>query len=219
MVNDGKCFEMQTMTEKTLNHNSAELLSAMVDGELNAPVALESFQPGTLHAQWNVYQTIGDVLRAPGAATSATSAQTFGADPAFVQRLSLKLRDEKIGQPALLPAGPVVAPVAKPNAAAANDTIFRWKMLAGMASFGMAAVVAFNFVGLPGSKPEAQLAQATPGIPDTQRVVASPNGLMVRDARLEELLSAHKQLGGTSLQAPSGFLRHAGFESTPGSQR
>ena len=204
------------MTDKTSNHSPTELLSAMADGELNAPVALESFQPCTLQAQWNVYQTIGDVLRAPD---TATSAQLFGADPAFLQRLSLKLLNEKIEKPALLPVGPVVAPVATPNAVAANDTTFRWKMVAGLASFGLVAVVVFNAVWLPGSNSEPQLAQTTPGTLDTQRVVASPNGLMVRDARLEELLSAHKQLGGTSLQAPSGFLRHAGFESIPGSQR
>ena len=36
---------------------------------------------------------------------------------------------------------------------------------------------------------------------------------MVRDARLEELLAAHKQFGATSaLQEPSGFLRNATFE-------
>jgi len=56
-----------------------------------------------------------------------------------------------------------------------------------------------------------QLAQ-TPA--PQQLVVASPQGPMVRDARLEELLAAHKQLGGTSaLQESSGFLRNATFET------
>jgi sigma-E factor negative regulatory protein RseA len=37
---------------------------------------------------------------------------------------------------------------------------------------------------------------------------------MVRDARLEELLAAHRQLGSNSaLQLPSGFLRNATFEA------
>jgi sigma-E factor negative regulatory protein RseA len=37
---------------------------------------------------------------------------------------------------------------------------------------------------------------------------------MVRDARLEELLAAHKEFGGASaLQMPSGFLRNATFEA------
>ena len=52
-----------------------------------------------------------------------------------------------------------------------------------------------------------------------QVVVASPQGPMVRDTRLEELMAAHKQLGGSSLQAPSGFLRNAGFENAQSSRR
>jgi sigma-E factor negative regulatory protein RseA len=36
---------------------------------------------------------------------------------------------------------------------------------------------------------------------------------MLRDPRLDQLLAAHRQLGGaTALQAPSGFLRNATFE-------
>ena len=36
---------------------------------------------------------------------------------------------------------------------------------------------------------------------------------MIRDPRLDQLLAAHRQLGGgTALQAPSGFLRNATFE-------
>ena len=37
---------------------------------------------------------------------------------------------------------------------------------------------------------------------------------MLRDARLDELLAAHKQFGGISaLQMPAGFLRNATFEN------
>jgi sigma-E factor negative regulatory protein RseA len=44
--------------------------------------------------------------------------------------------------------------------------------------------------------------------------VDSPAGPMVRDARLEEMLAAHKEVGGMSaLQVPSGFLRNATFET------
>ena len=43
--------------------------------------------------------------------------------------------------------------------------------------------------------------------------MTSPQGPVVRDARLEELLAAHKQFGATSaLQEPSGFLRNATFD-------
>jgi sigma-E factor negative regulatory protein RseA len=45
-----------------------------------------------------------------------------------------------------------------------------------------------------------------------QRFVAS--GKLIRDARLDQYLAAHKQFGGsTALGAPSGFLRSATSES------
>jgi len=47
------------------------------------------------------------------------------------------------------------------------------------------------------------------------RVVVGSGGgapqIMLRDARLDELLAAHQQAGGAS-QMPSGFLRNATFE-------
>ena len=48
----------------------------------------------------------------------------------------------------------------------------------------------------------------------------SEQGTIVRDARMQELLAAHKQAGGASaLQVPSGFLRNATFESPQGERR
>ena len=210
-------IEMQTMTHGIPNCSPFEALSALADGELDAHVTLDDLQHDLLYAHWNTFQTIGDVLKAPAFSSCGLA---FGADPAFLQRLSLRLAHEEIEKPPMLTAGAdaaaVVAAAGNPDAAAANDKTFRWKLVAGLASLGMAAVVVFNFAGLPGSKFDPQLAQGTAR---TDWVVAVPLGLMVRDARLEELLSAHKQRGGTSLQAPSGFLRNAGFESAPGSQR
>ena len=104
--------------------------------------------------------------------------------------------------------------VASQHAVAANDGIFRWKLVAGFASFSAVAMFAWTLTSNP---PASQQLAAQPA--NTELLVASPQGPMVRDARLEELLSAHKQLGGTSLQAPSGFLRNAGFDSTSSGQR
>ncbi len=57
--------------------------------------------------------------------------------------------------------------------------------------------------------PDAQTTQGT-------QVVTLPSGepqVMIRDPRLDELMAAHKQFGGTSaLQMPAGFLRNATFE-------
>jgi sigma-E factor negative regulatory protein RseA len=61
----------------------------------------------------------------------------------------------------------------------------------------------------PDSAPQLAQAGSSP-----QMVVASPQGMMVRDAQLEELLAAHAQLGrSSSLQVPSGFLLNATFET------
>jgi sigma-E factor negative regulatory protein RseA len=190
------------MIYKQPNHLPAEAVSALIDGEFEMPIDLNNLD-GSIHADWNVFQTIGEVIRAP---RSDASVAIYGADPAFLQRLKLQLNHEKIQPPAAVAA----YLVAKSQPAAANDAAFRWKLVAGLASFGAVAAIGWSLVGAPVAAPE-QLAKTAPG---TELVVASPQGLMVRDARLEELLSAHKQLGGTSLQAPSGFLRHAGFEST-----
>lgn len=196
------------MTHTQANVSSAESLSALVDGDFESPV-LTSALDDKMRAVWNSYQAIGDVLRAPGAAASKA---VYGADAVFVQRLMQRLENEKIeNSPPRLTA----TFVAKPHAAAANDATFRWKLVAGFASFGAMAAVAWSLVSVPGGTPE-QLAKNAAA---TELVVTSPQGPMVRDARLEELLSAHKQLGGTSLQAPSGFLRNAGFESTNNGQR
>ena len=197
----------------TTLQSSPELLSALADGESamgNADAGLHDVVlSSTLHGDWNSYQVIGHVLRG-GAGASGS----LGADPAFLQRLNMRLADEKIAL--LLPTTPSDMRVALPNQPAANEGVFRWKLVAGFASLSAALVIAWNFVGTPDVSMALQLSQSPVA---EQVVVASPQGPMVRDARLEELMTAHKQLGGSSLQAPSGFLRNAGFDNLQSSRR
>ena len=197
----------------TTLQSSPELLSALADGELTMGVAdvglQDVFLSSALHGDWNSYQVIGHVLRG-GAGASGSS----GADPAFLQRLNMCLADEKIAL--LLPTTASDIRVALPNQPAANEGVFRWKLVAGFASLSAALVIAWNFVGTPDASTALQLSQSPVA---EQVVVASPQGPMVRDARLEELMTAHKQLGGSSLQAPSGFLRNAGFDNLQSSRR
>jgi sigma-E factor negative regulatory protein RseA len=103
---------------------------------------------------------------------------------------------------------------------AANDSIFRWKMVAGVASMAAVAVMIWT-VSVPMSSTGAQLAQlAQSPAPTGSLLVDSPQGVIVRDAHLDELLAAHKQVGGSSaLQMPSGFLRNATFETSPHARR
>jgi sigma-E factor negative regulatory protein RseA len=98
---------------------------------------------------------------------------------------------------------------------AANDSSMRWKLLAGVASVAAVAAVGWSVMatgagGLSSSQPQLASAPQQPVAPVLAR---SEAGLMIRDARLDELLAAHRQFGGASaLQMPAGFVRNATFE-------
>lgn len=198
---------------------TSELMSALADGQLrdgDFAAALQACQHDeSAIASWATYHLIGEVLRSPAPVV-------HGADPAFLGRLSQRLAQE--------PQAPVPSvhrpPIARDSAAqarekagaevvhhrgaASNDSSLRWKWVAGFASLAAVSAIAWNASGLLMPAVAPQLAQGSA----QQVVVASPQGPIVRDARLEELLAAHKQLGGASaLQVPSGFLRNATFET------
>ena len=180
-----------------------EHLSALADGELqgeevNQVLAACERDPAWL-ASWHDYHLIGDLLRSPDLRATRKSAP-------FLNRLQDRLAQETVE-----PVAPTAAALLTP--AAANDAIFRWQMLAGVASVAALGVMVWT-LALPTSSTGSQLAQS-PASPDAV-LVASPQGVIVRDARLDDLLAAHKQVGGNSaLQMPSGFLRNATFENSP----
>jgi len=195
---------------------TSELISALADGQLGGEdfaAALHACgQDDSALASWDTYHLIGDALRSP-------ASRALSADMAFLARLNQRLASETLVSPAPgshgnldgAAAGVPLVNVAPRHDAAANDGDFRWKLVAGVASLAAVSAIAWNAAGLLTPTATPQLAQA----PVSQQVVvASPQGPVVRDARLEELLAAHKQLGGTSaLQEPSGFLRNATFET------
>jgi sigma-E factor negative regulatory protein RseA len=186
-----------------------ELISAMADGQLRGEafargVEVAARDPAALEA-WHTYHLIGDVLR--------SGEFTVGTVPAaFLSRLQIRLREEQRPVPAA-PAAAHSISMATPVAAqrpAANDASFRWKLVAGLASLAAMAAVSWTVAGPFAGKPEqAQLAGAQRGTV----LAGTERGVMIRDPRLDELLAAHRQLGGASaLQAPAGFLRNATFE-------
>jgi sigma-E factor negative regulatory protein RseA len=199
----------------TQDCSSPEMLSALFDGQAGFEKVLENLPQEaspSLYSDWNCYQLIGDAMR------HSSTANSLGADPAFLQRVSARLSQEVVDKPAVSPVA-IWGAVAAPSAQAANDQQFRWKMVAGFASLSAVAVLAWALTGsLAGSSGGASAPQLAQGDTAPALVVASPEGPMIRDPRLEELLSAHKQMGGTSLQVPTGFVRNAGFEapSRPG---
>ncbi len=209
---------------------SHELVSALADGELAgeefATVLATLADSEGARAAWHAYHVVGDSLRSPELADAR-------GDLAFVERLRGRLfvsgADTRPAMPADMTAVSTSAAASLPGAAtpgsierqSANDAVARWKLFAGLASVVAVAAIGWQLAGLGSAGAGAQLA-ASPGSPATTAVSGAQAGaagmaeppVMLRDARLDELLAAHKQFGGTSaLQMPAGFLRNATFEN------
>ncbi len=187
-----------------------ERICDLMDGHIQGDTCAQAFEALLCDRQavqtWHAYHVIGDVLR------SAELAPASG-DHAFLERLERRL--------ALEPARPVVnesapfAPV-QVSVSSANVSVFRWKMLAGVAGFALVGVVGMNLWMQTGLRTDAQLAAQgalVPRAPTTLVVADTGAGTMLRDAHLDELMMAHRQLGGHSaLQVPAGYLRNATYE-------
>lgn len=190
------------------NVNQGEQLSALMDGELKGDAFAEALllaQEDEVLATWELYHVVGDVLRSPELAQHAVAPNP----------LIAKLREQMAQEPVFPQQAPAMSldAVAVPDLPAANASVFRWKMVAGVASLAAVAAIAWNsFSALKSEGPQLAAAPAA-----NSSVVAVSEGsgqpVMLRDPRLDELLQAHKQFGSTSaLQMPAGFLRNATFE-------
>ena len=215
--------------------NPQESLSALADGELEAAAVggLVAHMDADAQAMgsWHAYQVIGDVLRNSGAVVSAQAPGDFLAG----------VRERLHAEGAVLqvqPTQPVVTRIEPLPALAANDAVFRWKLVAGLASVTAVMAVTWNLIGgapagaggaagpqlasiAPAQSAPAQAAStvvvpvASTAAPSTEVVVNTGQGVLIRDARLEELLAEHRQHGGMSaLQMPTGFIRGATYDAS-----
>lgn len=182
-----------------------ELISALADGQLQGDafargVELAASDPAAREA-WQAYHLIGDVLRSGELAVASSPS-------AFLERLQRRLQDEPPLAPRATPE--VAAPPRREEAA--NDGSFRWKLVAGFASVAAVGAMAWSLVGgLPARPGSPELAKAPAGTVLT----AGERGVMIRNPQLDELLAAHRQLGGASaLQMSTGFVRNATFEAS-----
>jgi len=204
---------------------SDDAVSALMDGQLRgrdfSAAVLGVTGSASARQSWDCYHLVGEVMRSGHA-----SARAHDAD--MVSRLRQKIADEAI-QLIAVSADPISendqkhAQPSKPvRRLAANDRW--WRLSAGLAAFALLAVLVWQ--GAPDGVPSgAQLAQSSAmpegaaslaGVPasaSAPRAQAGPVGPMLRDAQLDALLAAHRQLGGGSaLQMSSGFLRNATFD-------
>lgn len=218
---------MNPQHEPARNDLHGEQVSALCDDRLDAlelDELLARCRDGdAVQAQWHGYQLIGEVLRGQSGVLPAC------APSAFLDRLHASLAAEP--QPS---AQPVVA-AQPPRSEAANEAVFRWKLVSGFASVVALAAVGWNLLASTApARPDggATLVQnapaaATPPLASTAQpvlasvpasearpvVVSTPQGRVIRDAALERLLAEHRQHGGMSaFQSSTGFIRNATYD-------
>lgn len=205
------------MMEQKMNK---ELLSAMVDGELRGEEleqALACAESAEGCASWELYHLVGDVLRSPDLAHHSQHNLLTGLRAQLAQEPALQLQSSQLQQVA---AGmeQTQAPVVALRDPAANHSVFRWKVAASFATVAAMAALGWNLVATPADGQGAQLASA-PGA-NSSVVVATENGSVLRDPRLDALLANHQQYASrASLQTPADFLRNASFEEARSSGR
>ncbi len=227
-VDDDRAMHVQGGDQ--MNHDNPmqtrEAMSALADGQLRGDAFATALAAAThdsaAEEAWHCYHLIGDALRSPDMARGRQH------DAAFLARLRTRLADEPV--PAAAEVGTVLIANNADTALgavpfdtekeAANDQVWRWKMVAGLASMAAVGVLAWSagsslWNTAPQAAVLAQWPAATGGGAAAQApiLVASPNGAVLRDPRLDDMLAAHRQLGGSNaLQMPAGFLRNATFE-------
>ena len=160
---------------------------------------------------------MGDVLRSPDLAHHSQHNLLTGLRAQLAQEPALQLQSSQLQQVA---AGmeQTQAPVVALRDPAANHSVFRWKVAASFATVAAMAALGWNLVATPVDGQGAQLASA-PGA-NSSVVVATENGSVLRDPRLDALLANHQQYASrASLQTPADFLRNASFEEARSSGR
>ncbi|MES2950195.1 MAG: sigma-E factor negative regulatory protein [Pseudomonadota bacterium] len=194
---------------KKLKSIPNEHISDFVDGHLPDEECAQALDDLLSDPQamktWHAYHVVGDVLRSAELAPS-------NRDLAFLEKLERRLAQEQPARPPVLEDGSASFDSSVPSA---NASVFRWKMLAGMACTALIGVIGLSLWTQTSQDGRAQMAVQVPAAPPAPSLVTSDTGAgpMLRDARLDELMAAHRQLGGHSaLQVPAGFLRNATHE-------
>jgi sigma-E factor negative regulatory protein RseA len=209
--------------ERKMKHRGEDLerLSELVDGEADSATAARlcvAWQgDAALRETWHAWHLIGDALRSQDLASPAAH------DAAFLQAVRARLATEPV---ALAPQrrGVAEAPVGTLPARAAERPARRWSGPVAIAAGFMAVAGALLVMQAPQTQSGPALASgstaadvtnvaALPALAAdaaTEPQVVSAGDRLIRDARLDRYLAAHKQFGGSSaLGVPSGFLRSA----------
>ncbi|WP_426398844.1 sigma-E factor negative regulatory protein [Ralstonia sp. R-29] len=189
---------------QTTEAEFAQRISALMDGEVavhEVSSAVELAKDGEGAAHWREYQLIGDALRSEELLHARSSED-------FLSRFSAKLEAE----PHLLV--PTVAQRAKAQERHRFLVSPAWVRRIMPSTAVAAAVAAVSWVVVPQLRgpvdgadgSPALVAKATPGAGVQAVTVAAADATpMIRDARLDEYLSAHRQSATNGMVVP--YLR------------
>lgn len=218
-----------SMSPQESPSSTAQGLSALMDGQATAAEAkalCEAWgQDEALQQDWQLYHLIGDTLR------SDELAQQPGRDARFLSRLSAQLALEPVVLAPQVTAAEV--PVRKrarwaaPMAVAAGFMVVAGALvvLQGNGIWEQGAVSTLARVDNPGERAVAASSLAAAPQPDVGAIAVGGQGnalvqtypanqQLVRDARLDRYLQAHKEFGaGTALGVSTGYLRNASYDT------
>lgn len=191
-----------------------QALSVLMDGEADAQAALAACaawrdQPSARQA-WHAWHVGGDVLRSENLACAP------GRDEAFLDRLRVRLAEE----PVVLSPQPSVATYGQARVAAQRRR--RWAGAMAVAAGFVVVAGALVVLRAPsdpagggpllaqgGATATPVAATSSPALVKPQMVVASRQ--LIRDARLDQYLAAHKQQ--SVFGVPAGFMLDAPMQA------
>lgn len=217
-----------------------EQLSACVDGELTQAQyqqmwkQMQSQSSGDeLHAHFAMWSLVGEAMRNP------SQAQLQASEP-FVLNFRNRLAGESVQQPPVEKKLKWLSmdAIARPGRDAANAAVLRWKMVAGFASLAAVAAIGWSNLSQNTQAPGVQLAEVKyqaplnlaqqgrgPGLTLVSRntsglnmgaATSSPldggSGIMIRDARIDEVLSRQQSARANALQPSADFLRSTNLQ-------
>ena len=176
-----------------------EALSSLMDGDLPAgelPGVIARFcADDALRADWHAYHLIGDVLRSDDLATAAAR------DARFLQALRGRLEQEVAQQDAApwlataphprvaVPVPGFVSASSSVSAAPSQRRLSGWMVAPAAVAAGFVVVAAVLVAN------KALMSPPTTEAVFAQQMSAPASGVLVRDARLDRYLAAHRNLG------------------------
>jgi sigma-E factor negative regulatory protein RseA len=197
------------MVDAAKRDERRQATSALVDGALGddetSHLCRDWRDDAELRVTWHAYHLIGDVLRSDDLAHAGAH------DEAFLQAVRRRLADEPV---VMAPAATVAAVPAVP--ARRRGWLAPLAVAAGFVA--VAGVLVVTQLAAPGGGSAPVMATAPTGAPSgvtrvsagTVAPAAAPvaaDEALIRDARLDRYLEAHRQYGPSMAMVPGGVVR------------